>query len=334
MDTKAPTRMTVTAINLASLFPDWNSLDSVRIAHSWLELCAILLFAALVVCDVVAHLIEENHKGKAKIFERIGLICFGIAVLAELAAYKYGLRNDELSGKLIENLGAITATARTDAGTAKDKSESAKTEADAANKTAGEAQITAGAADLTAGKAQSKAASALNGAKDAQQQLEGVKAELNRIKSPRSLSEPKELSDELEKFPGTKYTFSGVFNDEESVQFLRNVNFALANAGWVRVKLPITERQTHISLLEGTDDFDVPLVISTGILVSVDSPVSPKSINDAPTRLRMPIIRAAGQLQVLLDALIIPIAKGNAGDSVLVLSGTSDMIRITVGKKP
>lgn len=131
-------------INLASLFPDWNSLDAVRHAHSILELWAIGLFAALMVCDVIAHLIEDTHKAAAKRIERVGLFCFALAVAGELAAYKYGQRNDDLSAGVINSLDAkagdalkkasdahtLAKTASDIAGPAKETADEAKGEAD------------------------------------------------------------------------------------------------------------------------------------------------------------------------------------------------------------
>ena len=117
--------------NLALLLPDWDSLDSVRKAHSFLELWAIWLFAALVVCDVVAHLIEDSRKPLAKIFERIGLCCFALAVAAELSAYKYGQRNDALSDQKIRSLDAVAHDADSTAKGAKTTADGAKAEADA-----------------------------------------------------------------------------------------------------------------------------------------------------------------------------------------------------------
>jgi len=84
-------------LNILTIFPNWSSLDSVRNAHSLLELGALIFFAALVISDVVAHLCEDVNKDRAKRFSRIGLWCFGVAVLAEIVAYPYSRRNDFLS---------------------------------------------------------------------------------------------------------------------------------------------------------------------------------------------------------------------------------------------
>jgi hypothetical protein len=83
-------------VHIGVMLPNWNSLESVRNAHSLLEGWALIFFAILVVFDVLAHLYEDD-KDTAKLFERIGLCCFGIAILAEIVAYPYSRRNDLLS---------------------------------------------------------------------------------------------------------------------------------------------------------------------------------------------------------------------------------------------
>jgi len=78
---------------------DWNSLDAVRRTHNYLEGGALLFFALLVLFDVLAHLSEDQDHQRAKLLERIALWCFGLAVLAEIAAFPYSHRNDTLSGQ-------------------------------------------------------------------------------------------------------------------------------------------------------------------------------------------------------------------------------------------
>src|SRR4030081_3114174 len=95
--------MHATIMHFAIWFPDWNSLDSVRRAHSRLEGSALVFFALLVVSDVLAHLSAED-KRRETLFEKIGLCCFALAVLAEIAAYPYGQRNDKLSADMISSL--------------------------------------------------------------------------------------------------------------------------------------------------------------------------------------------------------------------------------------
>src|SRR6266851_5006723 len=95
-----------------NLLWDWNNLDAVRAVHSFLEASALVFFALLVLFDVLAHLAEEN-KQRATILERIGLVCFGVAVLAEGLAYPYSQRNDTLSERVIVSLSGLAGMADT-----------------------------------------------------------------------------------------------------------------------------------------------------------------------------------------------------------------------------
>jgi hypothetical protein len=90
-----------TIMLFAICLPDWNSLDSVRRAHNDLEGAALVFFGLLVVFDVLAHLSEDKNRNRARLFEKIALCFFAIAVLAEIAAYPYGQRNDKLSEDMI-----------------------------------------------------------------------------------------------------------------------------------------------------------------------------------------------------------------------------------------
>ena len=136
--------MHATIMHFASCFPDWNSLDSVRRAHSRLEGTALVFFALLVVFDVLAHL-SAKDKGRETLFEKIGLCCFAVAVFAEIGAYPYGQRNDTLSEQVIGSLDAKSREASTNASNALAKSSEAEAKAEAADKAAGKAQEKVGA---------------------------------------------------------------------------------------------------------------------------------------------------------------------------------------------
>ena len=141
----------MTAIYLVGLIPDWNSLDSVRHAHSFLEAVALVFFALLVLFDVSAHFSED--KNRERLLEKIGLACFFVAVLAEIAAYPYGQRNDALSEKIIGSLDTKARDAFINASNALTKAREADTKADAANRTSDEANGKAGAASELADQA-------------------------------------------------------------------------------------------------------------------------------------------------------------------------------------
>ena len=97
------------------------SLSSVIEIHAALEGVAVGFFVALVVFDVLAHL---NEKRKI-IFERIALVSFGIAVLAEVAAYPYSRRIDTLSSEANAVLNKEAGDARKDAGVAMERASNA-----------------------------------------------------------------------------------------------------------------------------------------------------------------------------------------------------------------
>lgn len=164
--------------------PDWNSLDSVRNAHSFLELWSIWLFAVLVVCDIVAHLIEDNHKSKAKFIERVGLLCFAFAVAAELGAYKYGQRNDELSDKIIRSLSTTAGQAATD-------SQNALRDSNTALTRSAQAETQSGKATTSASNALTVAKGATIEAASAKKALTKVNEDVARVEekyAPRTLS--------------------------------------------------------------------------------------------------------------------------------------------------
>src|ERR1039458_2293417 len=103
--------MQATMTHFAIILPDWNSLESVRRAHSDLEAAALVFFALLVVSEALAHLSDDKKTERR--FDRIGIVFFAIAVLAEIAAYPYGQRNDTLSAQIIGSLaGCGKTTAR------------------------------------------------------------------------------------------------------------------------------------------------------------------------------------------------------------------------------
>jgi hypothetical protein len=146
----------------ARFLPDWNSLDSVRRAHSHLELAAIMFFGLLAFFDVLSHLSEK--KTTERVFEKIGLWFFVVAVAAESGGYIYGQRNDYLSEQVIVSLSdtarqaSVNAhNALTDSGTALTKAGAAMGEAETATAKAATAGVSAKGALALAEKAKSLA---------------------------------------------------------------------------------------------------------------------------------------------------------------------------------
>lgn len=200
------------------LMPDWSSLDSVRRAHSDLEAAALVFFALLVLFDVLAHLSKDEKK--KTLLEKIGLCFFAVAILAEIAAYPYGQRNDRLSADMIGSLGekakeALTdsGTALTNSGTALTKSGEAVKKADAANDAAGKAQEKANAADASADRAMRKA------------------REAEEYATPRSISDKQAalIRERIQALKGNKIIFFGNFQDTEISDFANRLAAILDN---------------------------------------------------------------------------------------------------------
>lgn len=269
-------------MHFATLIPDWNSLDSVRRAHSDLEAAALVFFALLVLFDILAHLSTDN-KTKT-LLEKIGLFCFAIAVLAEVVAYPYGQRNDTLSGHVIGSLDAETREALIKSGTALVQSNEAETKSGDAIDKAGKAQESLGNAENEANRAEKASSNALSIANDAKQvshearqeadsferdiasakkqaadaeshlaealkEASNAQAELSRLKAPRSLINVPALVSALEPFKGTKFGFSGIFGDQESTTLAEEICGALQSAGWTPSPAPNSGRgSTWIAL--------------------------------------------------------------------------------------
>jgi hypothetical protein len=113
-----------------NLIWDWNTVDSVRTVHSFLEGWALVFFALLVLFDVLAHLYEDEHPSRANLFERTGLWFFGVAVFSEILAYPYSQRNDTLSSQQDANQRSAIAALNNSTQGLKTEAQNAKTQAE------------------------------------------------------------------------------------------------------------------------------------------------------------------------------------------------------------
>jgi hypothetical protein len=127
----------------------------------------------------------------------------------------------------------------------KERTAGAEVEAAEAKKIAGEFEIAISTANQRAAEANAKAegfrldiAKANESAASAEQRAAEATLELARIKAPRSLTRIPQLIAALEPFKGTEYTFSFVFQDEDSTKVLHALDDVLQRAQWKRVKPP------------------------------------------------------------------------------------------------
>lgn len=188
--------------------------------------------------------------------------------------------------------------------------------------------------------ASSKAADAVSRLAGAEQQLadatereaEAVE-KLNNLKTPRTLRNASDLSATLKQFAGTEYTFSMCFADDESVSLLRQIDSALQAAGWKRVApSPLPTIQLNIfgdkpgeGVAEGT---------LTGIEVTVESTESLDTLRTTPLALLPQPVNVGGLLKNALAVSIDPPAATNVAKDLIVHSGSSPVVQISVGKKP
>ncbi len=189
---------------LAKLIPDWNSLDSVRLAHSRLELASIVFFALLVIAEAIAH---KRDEGKAKHrVDTLGLVFFVVAVLCEGAAYPYSQRNDELSEYVIRSLSATAGQAAVNGRNALADSGTALTQAERALTAAGRANDSAIAASGAVDQAQRKIAD-VNKRADA----------LAYFLSARRVEDESGLENDLRtEYAGKRISFDSYVGDEEA----------------------------------------------------------------------------------------------------------------------
>ena len=127
----------VTIAHLAIL-PGWNSLDSVRRAHSELEAAGLVSFLLLVVMEALAH--NSTNEQRKHLFDSIGIWFFAIAIFCEIGGYWYGQRNDDLSQEVISTLDSRAQDAADKASKAVADSNDAETKSSSALDKAGTAQ--------------------------------------------------------------------------------------------------------------------------------------------------------------------------------------------------
>jgi hypothetical protein len=242
---------------------DWNSIEAVRRAHSRLEGWALASFALLVLFDVWAHLTEDKDKDRARLFEKIGLVFFAVAALAEIAAYPYGQRNDKLSADMIGSLDEKAGeaekkakTALTDSATALTKAREATTKADAVGVEAGKAETAAGIALDKSDKATVQASHAMEDVTDARKLVLTTAAQLNnehkiRMELENSLnprlmyflefSDGTTNIDDLQSIKGKSVRFRFV-PDAEAARAAINLAGLFSAAGWkIETILPIAD---------------------------------------------------------------------------------------------
>jgi|ERR1035437_184286 hypothetical protein len=232
---------------------DWNTLESVRTIHSFLEALALAFFALLVLFDVLAHF-AEGDRARSKKLERIGLVCFAVAVLAEILAYPYSRRNDSLSSLQDTNQRIKIASLETDAANAHKETETLRMQVKGYDKQIADDQARIKIAEATVATskvavsdavakvatAEARIAEAQHGAEEAKKESAALLVEemkLEQLVKPRVIDKQgrEDISKELHRFAtaltGHKVSISSLSGDAEGYIFGSIISEMLTKAG-------------------------------------------------------------------------------------------------------
>jgi hypothetical protein len=184
-----------------------------------------------------------------------------------------------------------------------------------------------------AADAESHLAEALKEAADAQ-------AELNRLKSHRSLTNVSALVSALESFKGTDFGFVGIFGDEESRNLAGEISDALRQAGWKPSFAPTTGRG-DLSIRVNNFPFGVALTINTGVHMQAESEEKVETLKGLPLSKVPRQLQAAFALKNALASSISPSQDDLLSSQVGVVNPSDRQnprnftaVLIEVGKKP
>jgi hypothetical protein len=183
-----------------------------------------------------------------------------------------------------------------------------------------------------------KAADAESHLAEALRQAVASQAEINRLKSPRYLLINDKLVSALKPYKGTPYTLN-VFQDEEAIQFLKQIAAALDAAGWVRrqpKQLRINIATFTIPIGVGPSE-QVEACIDTGVAIHVrvrnPSEIVGKPIGDSTPK----NIKAALDLRDSIGPFITPSDTRNVASGIIDPDPEfffDQSVIICVGKKP
>ena len=187
--------------------------------------------------------------------------------------------------------------------------------------------------DIVAAKKQ--AAEAESHLAEALKEASAAQAELNLLKTPRSLTNVAALISALQTFNGTQFGFTGIYGDQESIDLAEKISDGLQLAGWKPTGSPTTGHGSVAIRLQGFSGGAVGLSVSTGVHVGATSEETPEAINKLTPADRPQQINAAIALKNALALSISPKQDGLADSSVTVEKFNKfTEVLIDVGNKP
>jgi hypothetical protein len=228
----------------------------------------------------------------------------------------------EDASKAAELAEASAAQAGLDADTASSKSTEAIISAGNATNLAKDARQEASSFEEKIASATKTATEAENHLADAKREVAQAEAELQKIRSLRSINDSAKLAVLLKPFAGTLYALN-VFNDSESIELARKLRPILDEAKWVPywpTEIPVMG-SPYVNIFPEGITFNC---VGTGVQVLVQVPPSGNQ----------KLLQAGEILRKELAPRILPLDERNVGNSVLSRQGVPTIAIICVGQKP
>jgi hypothetical protein len=223
------------------------------------------------------------------------------------------------------------AILQTDAATQQERAAKAEASIALAEQHAAEANAKAEGFRLDIAKANDSAAQAQAQVAGATAEAAKANLELEKLKTPRTFALPPDTLSAFQQFPGTEYTFSTVATDQESIDLLKQIDTALQGAGWKRVK---PDPPATMGANVFGDEDRIAIGILKGVKVEVGCAMDAEALQQLPSATWPMPVKLAGAVRNAIASFTTPSSDGNVAPSVVILKGSSEVIRISVGSKP
>jgi len=331
---------------------DVGSLSRALSVWEYAEYCFTALVVVACVGEYIADFTDWFTGGEKEHKEHLARVSTVILVAALALELTCLVKTNSLSGRVIGSLGdkaehadKEARQAVNDSGIAEKQSVQATIDADKASGSSSAAQTASGTAMTLAqgarreadsfekdiASAKTQAASAESHLADALNQAANATAELDRLKSARTLMHVPELISTLKAFKGTEYTFNAVCADNECITLLQQLDSVLQSAEWKRGSAVGGFPAIKVF---GNDSYAVPQALTSGLRVSVESTESMEVLKAKPIADLPSSIRAAIALIETLYPNLDPPQQSQADSNLIhVDKGSSTVVRISVGRK-
>lgn len=175
-------------------------------------------------------------------------------------------------------------------------------------------------------------AKANESAKEAEARAAAANLELARLRVPRSLNDVPSLLQQISNLGECEYVFTSVFQDEESIRYLKAIDALLQQAHWKRG--PNAQGFPGVNVYGDQSDLTVPIGLNTDVRISARVPNWDPSMAGMPLESLPEVVRAAVALNLGLFAHTAPPRQAAEPEKVPVEKGEPATVMIAVGKKP